>query len=160
MAERMLTITDSRTVATPPPEPGFHLAFRDWERFSARLKAVKEPEKFAANLGWTCVGVALSGVFGLILWLVSWMQMDPVTHQTFVWVWPVTVGLLVACGIVAWVSFRFDAVMATVRTNRPSEVCEDIDAIAERYRQIQAPDTEHQVNQDEARTLDPDDIPF
>jgi len=126
-------------LVTAAKEQGFPVMFRDWDRIRALVAALPGPERIASNLAWSCVAVAASAGLALITWPPAYRVLDDKAKLEFAWVTPTLVAIAAACVVIAGISFWFDNHVKRDVLRSSTHICEDMDAIASRYRAPKPP---------------------
>src|SRR5436190_40283 len=99
------TVPGNMRVAPTPDEDCFLMPRRHWRRLRRRIGGLTDPISFAMNLGWTAVGVCLSGCIGLLPWMPAYAQLPPDAKLEFAWVTPALVSVAASSLVVAVVAF-------------------------------------------------------
>ena len=66
-----------------------------WARIRARVKAMTDPLPYLGQVGWACVGIAVSAFLALIPWTAAYSQLPPRAQVHYAWISP----LLAVTGI-------------------------------------------------------------
>ena len=115
-------------------EQGFPVVFKDWDRIHDLVEKLPGPERVAGHLAWVAVESAVASILALIPWTAAYSQLDQRAHFDFAWVTPTLIVLGSFSIIVAGLSFWYDHNAKEELTRTAKHICEDMDAIAARYR--------------------------
>jgi hypothetical protein len=110
-------------------EATFVVREKDWARIRRRIDSIQQQRREFAAVGWACVGVAVSSVFGGISWQPAFQVLPAAQRPDFAWVWPAIIALGLAGVVVGAAMFWAAHLSKGSEGTSIREVLEDMDDI-------------------------------
>jgi len=111
-SERRLTITQS-----------------DWSQLHAKVASLREPIPYLAAVSWTCIGITVSAILALPVWLSADSELSGKSHKNFVFVTPLLIMIAISGSVIAVFAFAVGYQAKRIRTATAENVLAEMDAI-------------------------------
>ena len=114
-------------------ERTFQVRHSDWLRLRQKVANLKDPVPYLASVGWTCIGITVSAILGLLAWLPinSVLPVKAHTHYTFIT--PLLIITAIASVLITAFTFTVWHQVKQIRVTTVENVLTDMDTIYEPY---------------------------
>jgi len=102
---------------------------KDWNRIRRCVGELAQPVRYASNLAWTMVGIAISAVLALLPWQGAKAELSLAAQVKYAWISPALVIAATAAAIIAVFGFLFARSFAKRERTDVRGILADMDGI-------------------------------
>lgn len=134
------------SLTVPAQEEALPVRRTDWERIRSRVNSIGQPTRYASNLAWTMVGVAVAALLAWLPWQATYGQLPSRTRLNYDWISPTLVVGAIAAVIVAVLAFASARTTKRLEGENAVSIVADMDSLHQPHlttRPLSGTDTPH-----------------